>query len=71
MGQDLEKESNNIFICGRNISDFCSMNTSDAIGFIDKVSFDGSKSEIWSKIYPEIKSRLIFFKRGWFIIFNS
>ena len=38
------------------------MNTSDAIGFIDKVSFDGSKSEIWSKIYPEIKSRLIFLK---------
>ena len=36
------------------------MNTSDAIGFIDKVSFDGSKSEIWSKIYPEIKSRLYF-----------
>ncbi len=61
-GTRLRKESNNIFICGRNISDFCSMNTSDAIGFINKVSFDGSKSEIWSKIYPEIKSRLIFLK---------
>ena len=62
MGQDLEKSQIIFLFVAEIFQIFCSMNTSDAIGFIDKVSFDGSKSEIWSKIYPEIKSRLDIFK---------
>ena len=61
-GSRLRKESTNIFINKLNISEFCSLNISDAINFIKKVKFEKNRNLIWKKIQSEIESRLIFLK---------
>ena len=61
-GTRLRKEARYIFINGKNISEFCSLNISEAMNFVDDVKFSGTKKEIWKKIKPEIRSRLTFLK---------
>ncbi len=61
-GKRLNKEALNVFICGKNIDDLCSLSVDDALNFIDNIKLSKSEKIISESILKEVRARLNFLK---------
>lgn len=61
-GERLKPESLAVTVAGVNISDFCKMSISEAVGFIEKMELSERDQLIGARILKEIRGRLSFLK---------
>ncbi len=61
-GERLKPESLAVTVAGVNISDFCKMSISEAVGFIEKMELSERDRLIGARILKEIRGRLSFLK---------
>lgn len=61
-GERLKPESLAVTVAGVNISDFCKMSISEAVGFIEKIELSDRDKLIGARILKEILGRLNFLK---------
>ena len=61
-GQRLNKQALSVRVGGKNIDEFCRMSVSNALEFVNSLSFEGGKAEIAREILKEVRARLGFMK---------
>ena len=59
-GSRLSKYAMNVFICGKNIGDFCELTICDALNFIQNLQLSESEAKIADLVIKEIVNRLTF-----------
>ncbi len=61
-GRRLKPEILSVTVGGKSIDDFCRLSVSDAVSFVESLTFSGSELKISEEIFKEIRSRLGFLK---------